>query len=205
MFFIAMYLQELRNAQKKGKYEFIEEENIHIMMQVFIYINLLQTMVMIFVMIKMFSLTGIQFFKRVFTWFDIFFYILNTIQSLMAIQGEGLESLQHQRVLQSMAILFFLAKSFYFMKLIDEIAPLIDIIIQVFFDIKWFLFVFMCFIVSFSIALFLLGQNQREFDGLTQEENKLIPYKSIRKSLLFMWGVCLGSSGTESFNLGAGS
>ena len=57
------------------------------------------------------------------------------------------------------------------MKLVDEIAPLIDIIIQVFFDIKWFLFVFMAFLLSFSVAFYLLGNNQRQFDNLTDEES----------------------------------
>ena len=122
-------------------------------------------------MAKVFALTGSSFFKRIYTWFDIFFYTFNTIASMMALRGEGLETIEQQRILQSFGTLFFLAKTFYFMKLVDEIAPLIDIIIQVFFDIKWFLFVFMAFLLSFSVAFYLLGNNQRQFDNLTDEES----------------------------------
>ena len=53
------------------------------------------------------------------------------------------------------------------MKLVDEIAPLIDIIIRIFIDIKWFMFIFFCFVVCFGFAFFLLGQNQEEYDNLT--------------------------------------
>ena len=91
------------------------------------------------------------------------------------------------------------------MKLVDQIAPLIDIIIQVFIDIKWFLFVFLCFIISFAIAFYLLGSNQMEHDDLTEDEITKIPYKTIPGSLLFMWDVCLGGGGNSSFNYGKAS
>ena len=84
---------------------------------------------MVLIMAKVFTLTGSSFFSRIYTWFDIFFYTLNTIASFKALTGEGLETIEQQRKLQSFGILLFLAKNFYFMKLVDEIAPLIDIII----------------------------------------------------------------------------
>lgn len=78
---------------------------------------------------KVITLQGSSFFRRVYTWFDIIFYSLNTMASALALQGEGMGTIERQRILQAFAILFFLAKNFYFMKLVDEIAPLIDIII----------------------------------------------------------------------------
>jgi hypothetical protein len=84
---------------------------------------------MVLIMAKVFTLMGSSFFSRIYTWFDIFFYTLNTIASFKALTGEGLETIEQQRKLQSFGILLFLAKNFYFMKLVDEIAPLIDIII----------------------------------------------------------------------------
>jgi hypothetical protein len=115
---------------------------------------------MVIIMARVFYLTGSSFFKRVYTWFDIVFYSLNTIANMLALSGDGISSMETQRLLQSFSILFFLAKNFYFMKLVDEIAPLVDIIIQVFFDIKWFLFVFMAFVLCFGISFFLIGNNQ---------------------------------------------
>lgn len=91
-----------------------------------------------------------------YTWFDIFFYTLNTIASQLALT-DGVNGQQLIRQLQAVGILLFLAKNFYFMKLVDNIAPLIDIIIRIFIDIKWFMFLFFCFIVCFGFSFNLLG------------------------------------------------
>ena len=123
---------------------------------------------MVAIMAKVWSLTGSSFFQRVYTWFDIIFYSFNIIASQYALIGEGVEHIEVQRILQAFGILFFLAKNFYFMKLVDQIAPLIDIIIQIFVDIKWFLFVFFCFIISFGCSFFLIGSNQLENDNLDE-------------------------------------
>ena len=54
---------------------------------------------MVLIMAKVFSLTGMSFFKRVYTWFDIVFYTFNTIASQFALQGDGIESMEIQRIL----------------------------------------------------------------------------------------------------------
>jgi hypothetical protein len=50
------------------------------------------------------------------------------------------------------------------MKLVDSIAPFIDIIIQIVFDIKYFMMVFIMAMVSLALSFFLLGQNQLDYD-----------------------------------------
>lgn len=42
----------------------------------------------------------------------------------------------------------------------DEIAPLINIIIKIFIDIGWFMIVFILIMACFSISFYLIGQNQ---------------------------------------------
>jgi hypothetical protein len=54
---------------------------------------------MVLIMAKVFTLTGSSFFKRIYTWFDIMFYLLNTIASFMALTGEGLQTIEKQRKL----------------------------------------------------------------------------------------------------------
>ena len=129
---------------------------MHTLTNVIIIVNQVQTLIMLTIMAQIFYFTGKSFFYRVYTWFDIFFYTLNTIASQLSLT-DGLESQNLIRKLQAAGILLFLAKNFYFMKLVDEIAPLIDIIIRIFIDIKWFMFIFFCFIVCFGFAFFLLG------------------------------------------------
>ena len=50
------------------------------------------------------------------------------------------------------------------MKLVDSIAPFIDSIIQIVFDIKYFMMVFIMAMVSLALSFFLLGQNQLDYD-----------------------------------------
>ena len=56
-----------------------------------------------------------------------------------------------------MLILF---KTFYYLKLFDEIAPLIDIILLIFSDIKYFMIIFLISNVAFAFSFYLLGKNQ---------------------------------------------
>ena len=111
------------------------------------------------IMIRVFMLTGKKYLYRVYTWFDLTFYIFNTIANFHLLTKENEDSIKDMRVLYAFAILFFLASTMYFMKLIDNIAPIIDIIIRIFFDIKWFVFVFLCVISAFGFSFYLLGSN----------------------------------------------
>ena len=57
------------------------------------------------------------------------------------------------------------------MKLVDSIAPFIDIIIQIVIDIKYFMMVFVMAMLALSISFYLLAQNQLDFD--IKEELKM--------------------------------
>ena len=91
------------------------------------------------------------------------------------------------------------------MKLVDQIAPLIDITIKVVLDIKWFLFIFISCLCAFGFSFFLLGANQLEFDELDDEEKDSIYYTSLSSSFIYMWDTCLGEIMTDTFDLGLGS
>ena len=63
----------------------------------------------------------------------------------------------------------------------------------------------MAFIFSFGLAFFLIGNNQVEFDDLSEDDIDNIPYQTIPSSILFMWDVCVGDGGSDSFELGKGT
>lgn len=90
------------------------------------------------------------------------------------------------------------------MKLVDSIAPFIDIIIQIVFDIKYFMMVFIMAMVSLALSFFLLAQNQLDYDLKKEitdikdaaftspaikraEWEKKIPYSTFGSSLWYMW------------------
>lgn len=64
--------------------------------------------------------------------------------------------------------LFF--KATYFLSLVDNVAPLIDIIFQILFDIKYFIVVLMIFVLMIAMCFQLLASLQVDFDGVTEVE-----------------------------------
>ena len=57
-----------------------------------------------------------------------------------------------------------------YLNLIDEISPLIDIIYKIVKDIKFFMALFIIFVICLTDTFFLVGQNQIQFDGITAQQ-----------------------------------
>jgi len=67
-------------------------------------------------------------------------------------------------------------KATYFFSLIDAVAPLVDIIFRIIFDIKWFMAIMAFYILMLGKCFDLLGTSQIEFDNLSEEDIDAIPY-----------------------------
>jgi hypothetical protein len=63
-------------------------------------------------------------------------------------------------------------KSLYFLRLIKDVAPLIDALSNIVTDIKWFAFVFLAFMICHGFALWSIALNQRDLskDGAVHAE-----------------------------------
>lgn len=70
---------------------------------------------------------------------------------------------QSQRYVEAVLIIIMSFKSLYYMKLVKEVAPLIDAMSNILVDIRWFLFLFCTFMVSHAEALNSISQNQFEY------------------------------------------
>jgi len=80
------------------------------------FINLLISGIMVTIMVVTFANMGHTYLYRMYTWIDLIFYTLSFSVSLTSLLDSGLED---QRVFSAFALIFFLTKSFYYMKLID--------------------------------------------------------------------------------------
>lgn len=100
---------------------------------------------------------GITFFQRPYTWFDLIFYVFNTLVFWRISSPDP--SMQFQRIFETFGVIFFLIKTFYFLKLNDRVAPLVSIVFQIVYDIQYFLFILIVAMVCFAIAFYLLGRN----------------------------------------------
>ena len=64
------------------------------------------------------------------------------------------------RVMSSMVAVLIWTKSLYFMQLIDQVAPLVHIIMMIFWDIRFFIVTMMIAVFAFANAFYMLGKNQ---------------------------------------------
>ena len=98
--------------------------------------------------------------------------------------------------------LFF--KFSYFLSLIDQIAPLIDIIFQIVFDIKYFMLVLMIYVFLFAQCFQILSSSQIAFDDIDEEEADSINYSNLQQSLWFTVQTIFGGSDNSTFAFGDG-
>lgn len=96
---------------------------------------------------------GMKFFQRTYTWFDLIFYIFNTLVFARIYSPDT--NMQLQRIFETFGIIFFLIKTFYFLKLKDRIAPLVSIVFKIVYDIRYFLVILGGAVLAFAIAFYL--------------------------------------------------
>lgn len=70
------------------------------------------------------------------------------------------------RYVEALLVIVMSFKSLYYMRLIKEVAPLIDAMSNILVDIRWFLFLFCVYMVSHAEALNSLSYNQYEITYL---------------------------------------
>ena len=66
------------------------------------------------------------------------------------------------------------------MKIIDEVAPLIDIIGCIFYDIRYFILIMVLFGLALANCFSLLANNQIDMDNISHDDRKTIPYKTLQ-------------------------
>ena len=120
-----------------------------------------------------------KFFFRLITWNDLIFAAINIyLNSIIlrdmkdptnigAVNKVGLTSdiTMTIRQLLMIGIIIIFLKLLYFLALIGYISPLIIIIKAIIHDIRWFSFICGLFIYSLSMAFYIIGNNQEQFDG----------------------------------------
>jgi hypothetical protein len=101
---------------------------------------------------------GQTYFRSIWSYFDIIYSILNTLISLSVIIDAFIDIVA-LRILEAILAIVIVIKLLYFLQLIDQIAPLVNVIILVFEDIGWFIMVFVTIIFAIATSYYLIGQN----------------------------------------------
>ena len=94
-------------------------------------------------------------------WSIIDFLIL-TLNFIVTIDLVANFSIIFMRVIEAFLVLFMFFKSLYFLSLVSDIAPLINIIFVILREIKNFLLVFIIGIFAFVLSFWIIGKNQKD-------------------------------------------
>lgn len=83
------------------------------------------------------------------------------------------------------------------MKLIDDIAPNINLILRIFGEIKYFMVILAVIVFAFAMTFFLFGKNQVQFD----EIEDFPEYSSLAGALWHIWTIFIGNPKTDVYNI----
>jgi hypothetical protein len=112
------------------------------------------------------------------------------------------ERVKATRLVNVIGTICIFCKCSYFLSLVDSIAPLIDVIVQIFIDIKWFMLVLFLYIIMLANCFRVISKNQINFDHLTEEEVEGIKYRTWRSSVWFVANMVIGNTDQSAFHHG---
>jgi hypothetical protein len=115
--------------------------------------NILNT----FVFLMQSKSLGMQIFARIWSIVDFLIIVTNFMTLINLFYPLGTERI---RLIEAVLILMQWFKSLYYMRLVTEIAPLVESIFVIMNDMVYFLLIFLIGIVAFSEAFFIIGKNQ---------------------------------------------
>lgn len=90
-------------------------------------------------------------------------------------------------------------KSLYFLALIGQIAPLVDIIFVIFKDIKYFMVIFFIALVAFINAFYMIGKNQKELAEMSEGALESPPYHTWIMAAHHVYTSSLGEFDTDFY------
>ena len=99
---------------------------------------------------------GIKAFGRLWSQVDFFIIVTNWATVINLVWEMDLKKI---RIIECILLLMMWFKSLYFLRLVNEIAPLVESIFVIMDDIKYFMLIFIIGVVAFAQAFFVIGKN----------------------------------------------
>ena len=124
---------------------------------------------------------------------DMMILSLNFVNTASLVTDIDIHSL---RVVESILCILQWFKFLYFMQLLDDIAPYVNIIFVIFNDIQYFMAVFVIALIAFTNAFYLIGRNQLSY---TQEGEDAPSYSSLIGAAHHVYTSSLGEFDTQAY------
>jgi hypothetical protein len=116
-FILTMLFTEIQVKAERGEH-LMSDTALYSLKWVIVLGNQFFTFLMVGIMCFVWKVMGNTFLKRTYTWVDIGFYSLNTLTNILIVEPTQ-NNVENQRRLCAFAILLFLCKTFYYLKLVD--------------------------------------------------------------------------------------
>ena len=125
------------------------------------FVNITLTFYSIYMVVKISLASYHTYYKTIWAYFDIAYCLMNGFVSIVLL-GDDLINVKQLRLIESILSIIIMGKLIYFSQLVDQIAPLVNIITKIFTDIGWFMFIFIVILLCFAISFYMIGQTQVE-------------------------------------------
>ena len=153
------------------------------------------------------------FFMRMYSYLDMIYILQNfvTYYSMLFIftkdmtEEEFMTKVKQQRLIACIGTITLYSKASYYLSLIDQIAPLIDIIVQIFYDMKWFMVVLIIYVIMLANCFKMMGETQLDFYASDDDEvmkAKIEAYSSKYPSYWYVSNFIIGNTDTSTFSVG---
>ena len=130
--------------------------------------------------------------RRMWGYVDALVIILNTTIIFDELFTDSIET-KPMRIIEATLMLLLWFKSLYFLSLMSEIAPLIDMIFSILDAMKYFLMVYVICLLAFCNAYYLVGKNQ------VDSGNEQVTYSTLFNSIFHVYKSSLGDFSTGSY------
>ena len=129
------------------------------------------TIITILTIIYQTSKVGSIYWGSPWPYIDSIYSLFNFMVSVMIINEAALGvEIKYLRIFEAITALVLWTKSLYFLRIIDEMNVIIEIMIQMIIAIYPFMIVLIVVIFAFANAFWLIGRNQLQFDKLYYDD-----------------------------------
>ena len=133
-----------------------------------IFLNWLLIVIQIIILTQRLYFSKKTFLRSPWAYIDMIYIVLNTLITVFVFESKLIDY-HRVRHLQSVLSILINLKLVYFMQLIDDIAPLVNIIMKIFYEIRYFMMILGVIIIAFAHAFQQLGKNQ--LDNINYEKD----------------------------------
>ena len=128
-------------------------------------LNSISILVVILQQKEYFKTLGFLNIKKSLFWIDFSYIIVNLLVGIYMFEfwlqgyGDYINDIKNQRYLNCAGIFLIYLKGSFYLSLIDAIAPLIDIMRRIAFDIRYFVFILLVYGFGFAFCFNIIGKS----------------------------------------------